>query len=119
MAWLANMAWPFQRAEKRQLGLAHRDALLTASIALSGYNKYKEAEIMYRHGLHHRDTLVCIYNLAGVLHKQREYDIISYGEVEVMHRRALTGREKTLGLGHRLTPCSLNKLGPSLLRGDR
>src|SRR5205807_10640571 len=46
-------------------------------------------------GLDHRDTLLCIYNLAGALHKQKKHH-----EAEMMYWRALAGREKVLGPGH-------------------
>jgi tetratricopeptide (TPR) repeat protein len=52
---------------------------------------------------------MCMYNLAGALHKQRKYD-----EAEIMHRRALEGREKVLGLGHRYTLLSLIMAGTVL-----
>ncbi|KAG0136589.1 hypothetical protein HOY82DRAFT_549152 [Tuber indicum] len=46
-------------------------------------------------GVDHRDTLLCIYNLAGALSKRGKYY-----EAEMMYWRALAGRERVLGPGH-------------------
>ncbi|RPA88878.1 hypothetical protein L873DRAFT_1928031 [Choiromyces venosus 120613-1] len=54
-----------------------------------------EAEVMYRRtlmgaermlGSDYKDIVRCIYNPAGTLHKQREYE-----EVERLHLHRLTG----------------------------
>ncbi|RPA95663.1 hypothetical protein L873DRAFT_1697234, partial [Choiromyces venosus 120613-1] len=80
--------------------------------------KHHEAEVMYRRplmgaerllGSDSGDTLGCIYNVAGALHKQREYD-----EVRRLHLPALAGREKTLGLDHRHTVQSTIELDPMM-----
>ncbi|KAG0640901.1 hypothetical protein HOY80DRAFT_862625, partial [Tuber brumale] len=60
-------------------------------------------------GPDHRDSLNGVNNLGTALNCQEKYH-----EAKIMHRRALTGREKTLGLDHPDTFERVDNLGTTL-----
>jgi hypothetical protein len=74
---------------------------------LRGQGKYEAAEEMYRRsltgrekvlGMEHPNALASVYNLAYLLHSQRQLQ-----QASVLYQRALSGYQQTLGPAHPTT----------------